>query len=91
MNIASNYRVLSLSATTEYDALVLGDGVTGNTVHQLYCLSTGVIDITARGGGFFSWSATTNTSIDVVPSRLYVNSGEFIAFKAKFSPHQMQR
>jgi len=80
---SKNYEALSLVAGT-YNLDVLGNGITGNSVHQIYCLTTGSITITAMGGGTFTWTPTvTNTTIDVVPSKLVVNSGTYVAFKTK--------
>lgn len=81
MNIKANYKVIPLVGTMDLNDL--GDGVTGSSVHQVYCLSDGSIDITALGGGTFTWSGTTNSSIDVVVKSINVNSGTFIGFKSK--------
>jgi len=80
---SKNYEALNLAAGT-YNLDVLGNGITGNSVHQIYCLTTGSITITAMGGGTFVWTPTAaNTSIDVVPSKLVVSSGTYVAFKTK--------
>lgn len=79
---SKNYEAVILTAGT-YNSSVLGNGITANTVHQLYCLSTGVAYITAMGGGSFNWSATTNTYIDIVPSNLVISGGTFAGFKTK--------
>ena len=81
MNIKANYKVIPLAGTMDLNDL--GDGVTSSSVHQVYCLSDGSIDITALGGGTFTWSGTTNSSIDVVVKSINVNSGTFIGFKSK--------
>ena len=78
---SKNYQALSLSGTMNSDTL--GNGVTADTVHQIYCLSSGVINITAMGGGSFLWSGATNSYIDVVPSSITVSGGTFIGFKVK--------
>lgn len=79
---AKNYEVISLSGTMTSDTL--GNGITANTVHQIYCLAAGSISITAMGGGTFTWApAAANISIDIVPSRVVVSSGTFIGFRTK--------
>jgi len=79
---SKNYEAISLTAGT-YNSSVLGNGFSANTVHQLYCLSTGIANITAMGGGSFVWSATTNTSLDIVPSNIIISGGTFIGFRTK--------
>jgi len=80
---SKNYEAINLSAAT-YDISALGNGITANSVHQVYCLTTGSIAITAMGGGTFTWTPTAaNTFIDVVPSKLVVNSGTYVAFRTK--------
>jgi hypothetical protein len=78
---SKNYEAISLSGTMGTD--ILGNGFSANSVHQIYCLSTGVINISPMGGGNFFWSATTNTTIDVVPSQIIVSGGTFIGFRTK--------
>ena len=80
-SFSKNYEAISLSGTVNSD--ILGNGISANTVHQIYCLSTGNISINPMGGGTFTWSATTNTFIDVVPSSVTVSSGTFIGFRTK--------
>jgi hypothetical protein len=81
-----NYDVVQLSGTQNINTL--GDGVTAQTPHQIYCLSTGTITITPCAGSSFTWSGTTNTSIDICFKASTVNSGSFIAFRAKHVPIQ---
>lgn len=82
----ANYTALSLSGTmTEAE---LGDGITGTSVHRIYCLSAGNVTIQPKGGGNFTWTASANEFIDVVVKTLTVNAGTFIGFKTKFQPHQ---
>ncbi len=80
---SKNYEAINLSGTMT--ASTLGNGFSANTVHQIYCLSTGIINIWPMGGGNFIWSGTTNTSIDVVPSQIIVSGGTFIGFRTKNS------
>lgn len=83
-NTGANWRVINLSGTQKADEL--GNGVSATTVHEIYCLSSGSIEITAAGGGTFTWTASANDNIQVVPKRTKVNSGSFIGFKAKHFP-----
>jgi hypothetical protein len=78
---SKNFEAINLTGTMGVD--ILGDGYTANTVHQILCLTTGNISITAMGGGTFTWAATANTSIDIVPSSITVSSGTFVGFRAK--------
>lgn len=80
-SFSKNYEAINLTGTMGSN--VLGNGITANTVHQIYCLSSGNISITAMGGGTFTWAGTTNTFIDVVPSSITVSSGTFVGFRTK--------
>ena len=80
---SKNYEAINLAAGT-YTSDTLGNGFSANTVHQIYCLTVGSITITAMGGGTFTWTPTAaNTFIEVVPSRLVVSSGTYVAFRTK--------
>jgi hypothetical protein len=80
---SKNYEAINLTGGT-YNASVLGNGITANTVHQIYALTSGSITITAMGGGTFTWvPAAANIFIDVVPSSVTVNSGTFVGFRVK--------
>jgi len=82
----TNYEVVTLSGTqTEGE---LGNGLTAETIHRVYCLTTGSIDITPWKGNTFTWDATAHDFIDIVVKSTSITSGTFIGFKAKFSPHQ---
>lgn len=86
MNTYANYRVVSLTGSSGLSRL--GDGVGDTSVHQVYCLASGQINLTAMGGGSFTWTATTGQAIDIVLSGYSVTSGTFIGFAAKYYPHQ---
>ena len=86
MNINANYKAIPLVGTMNKGEL--GDGISGASVHQIYCLASGSIDITPIGGGTFTWSATTNEFINVVVGAITVNSGTFIGFKARTDSYQ---
>jgi len=79
-----NYEAKLLTvAGSPYTTDILGNGITAATVHQLFCLSSGTISVTALGGGSFTWSATTSQSMDVLVGSCEVLSGEFVGFKSK--------
>ena len=80
-----NYKVVNLTSGGTYDAGFCGDNVTATTIHEIFCLESGVININALGGGSFSWSATTSQSINVLVKSCNVTSGNFIGFKSQTS------
>lgn len=80
-----NWSAVNLPVGT-YEAGDIGDGLTASTIHQVFCLTAGKIDITAKGGGSFSWSATAGQNIDVVIGRCEVVSGAFVGFKTSYQP-----
>lgn len=78
-----NFQAVNLTVGS-YTPGTIGNGVSASTIHQVVCLSPGVINIVALGGGAFSWTATTVTqSIDVLISSCQVLSGAFVGFKAQ--------
>jgi len=81
MNISANFSVVNLEGSMGVSQL--GDGLSAATVHRVYCLDAGSIEIEAMGGGTFEFNATTNEYIDVVVRSVTVNSGTFIGFKSK--------
>ena len=78
-----NYQAILISAGINYTPALIGDGYTATTVHQIFCLSDGVINITALGGGSFQWSATTSESVDVLVGSCSAITGSFVGFKTK--------
>ena len=88
MNISANFKAVPLSGTMGEGQLG-GNGVTGTSVHRVYCLAAGQATITAKGGGTFTWSASTNSYIDVVVREITITSGTFIGFKAKMFGDQI--
>ena len=83
----ANYQVVSFTgggATTNVFPFDSSNYRTGTTVHQVYCLGTGVATIYPMAGPSFAWSGTTNSSIDVMVSAVTVSSGTFIGFKARY-------
>lgn len=86
MNISANFSVINLNGQMGMNEL--GDGITATTVHRVYCLTSGSIEIEALGGGSFVWSASTNEYMDVMVRSIDVSSGAFIGFKAKNDPYR---
>jgi len=86
MNISANFSVINLSGQMGLNEL--GDGITATTVHRVYCLDSGSIEIEAIGGGSFIWIASTNDYMDVMVRSVDVSSGTFIGFKAKNDPYR---
>lgn len=83
----ANYEVVSLSGsgfTNRVFPFDTSNYRTATTIHQVFCLGTGIATIYPMVGPSFVWSATTNTSIDVLVSAVTVSSGTFIGFRAKF-------
>lgn len=74
-----NYEAVLLNAGTTH----VFNGYTATTIHQIFCLSAGTINVVALGGGNFVWSATTSDYIDVLVGRCTVDSGQFVGFKSQ--------
>lgn len=84
-----NYEAKLLTvAGSPYTTADLGNGITASTIHQIFCLSAGTINVTALGGGNFTWSATTSDVLDVMLGSCNVTSGEFVGFKSHHTPTQ---
>ena len=78
-----NYEIVPLTGGT-YTLGQLGDGLTGSSVHEIYCLTTGSIDITALGGGTATFPMTAGQSVKVVTAGVKITSGTYVGFRAKF-------
>ena len=88
-NTAANYHTIFLDTGKGTLGIAeLGNGVTASTVHQVFCLTAGSIDVVPFLGDSFTWAATGGQYLDVVAKSLTVTSGTFVAFKAKHSQHQ---
>lgn len=85
----TNWTAVNLPVGT-YEIGDLGDGLSASTVHQIFCLSAGTINIGAIGGGTFTWAATAGQSVNVVVGRCVVDSGEFVGFKTSYQPNYGQ-
>jgi len=77
----ANYEIINLIGTMGSD--ILGNGISASTVHQLFCIADGSITVNAVGGGSATWAATAGQTMDILPSKVNVISGEFIGFRAK--------
>lgn len=77
-----NYEIVNLTSGT-YNVDVLGNGLTAATVHQIYCLTSGSITITARGGGKATVNMTSGQTMDCMVQQVIVNSGTYIGFRSK--------
>ena len=79
------FQALTLTAGT-YNAYVLGDGISASTYNRFYCVSGGTLTMTLIGGGTFTTAPMTpGQEFCALPQSLTVNSGTFIAFRAKHS------
>lgn len=78
----TNYEIVNLTSGT-YGVGVLGNSLTAATVHQIYCLTSGNITITARGGGQAVIPMTSGQTIDCIVQEVTVNSGTYIGFRSK--------
>ena len=81
-----NYEAKLLISGNNYSTTDLGNGLTSSTVHEVFCLSDGIIELTAYGGGSFTWSATTSETLNIVLGNCNVISGEFVGFKSQYVP-----
>jgi hypothetical protein len=86
--IYANYESIALSGTMGLGEL--GNGVTANTVHRIYCLAAGTLTVTPMKGDGFTWTATVHEFLDIVAKTVVISSGTFIGFRAKFTPNGFQ-
>lgn len=87
-----NYSSILLNNGSTYTTADLGNGLTASTVHEVFCLFSGIITITPMGGGSrFAWTATTGQSMKVVIGNCTVSGGgQFVGFKSYFQPNYVQ-
>jgi hypothetical protein len=78
----ANYGIVNLTSGT-YTASDLGDNLTATTVHEIYCLTSGSITISATGGGQATIPMTSGQSINCMVRQVTVNSGTYIGFRSK--------
>jgi hypothetical protein len=80
----TNYGIVNLTSGT-YTVNDLGDNLTATTVHQIYCLTSGSITISASGGGQAIIPMTSGQSINCMVREVTVNSGTYIGFRSKLN------
>lgn len=78
----TNYGIVNFTSGT-YKVDALGDGLTATTVHQIYCLTSGSIIISATGGGQATVPMTSGQSINCMVREVTVVSGTYIGFRSK--------
>ncbi len=79
----TNYEIVPLINAGTYNVDVLGNNLTATTVHQIYCLSTGSITITASGGGQATIPMTAGQTFNCMVRQVIVVSGTYIGFRSK--------
>lgn len=80
----ANYEIVNLTSGT-YKSDVLGDNLTASTVHEIYCLTSGSIIISAAGGGQATIPMTSGQSINCMVREVTVVSGTYIGFRTKLN------
>ncbi len=84
----NNWQAITLAGTQGSSVHGDGTGFSASTTHRIFCLTTGTITITPAGGNPFTWSASASSFIDISTIATTVNSGSFLAIKAKHTPSQ---
>lgn len=79
-----NFKMVNLPVGT-YTAGDLGNNVSASTVHEVYCISSGTIIITALGGGTATFPMIAGQSVKVMVGSCVVSSGVFVGFKTQWS------
>jgi hypothetical protein len=80
----TNYEIVNFTSGT-YGVDVLGDNLTASTVHEIYCLTSGSVTISASGGGQATIPMTSGQSLNCMLRQVTVNSGTYIGFRAKLN------
>jgi hypothetical protein len=80
----TNYEIVNLTSGT-YGVDVLGDNLTASTVHEIYCLTSGSVTISASGGGQATIPMTSGQSLNCMLRQVTVNSGTYIGFRSKLN------
>lgn len=86
----TNWEAVPMSTGT-YTIAELGNGFSASTVHEIFCSSTGTVEITAMGGGTFTWAATSGQSVKVMTAKAVVSSGTFVGFRAFLAQNSIQQ
>ncbi len=89
-NHNANFAAFPLPVGT-YNNGDFGNNLTASTIHEVFCLTSGTIAITAMGGGQFTWAATAGQSVRVMCSQIIVSSGSFVGFKTMMSQFIVQQ
>jgi len=79
-----NFQMVPITSGT-YTTGDLGNNITGSTVHEIYCLTSGSITISAFGGGTVTVPMTAGQSIKVMVGSCTVVSGTYVGFKTQFA------
>ena len=80
----TNYEIVNFTLGT-YGVDVLGDNLTASTVHEMYCLTSGSVTISASGGGQATIPMTSGQSLNCMLRQVTVISGTYIGFRAKLN------
>jgi len=80
----TNYEIVNFTSGT-YGVDVLGDNLTASTVHEIYCLTSGSVTISASGGGQATIPMTSGQSLNCMLRQVTVISGTYIGFRAKLN------
>jgi hypothetical protein len=80
----TNYEIVNFTSGT-YGVDVLGDNLTASTVHEIYCLTSGSVTISASGGGQATIPMTSGQSLNCMLRQVTVNSGTYIGFRSKLN------
>ena len=78
----TNYEIVNFTSGT-YGVDVLGNNLTATTVHEIYCLTSGSITISATGGGKATVPMTSGQSINCMVREVTVVSGTYLGFRSK--------
>ena len=78
----ANYGIVNLTSGT-YGPDILGNNLTATTVHEIYCLTSGSITISATGGGQATIPMTSGQSINCMVRQVTVNIGTYSGFRSK--------
>jgi isoaspartyl peptidase/L-asparaginase-like protein (Ntn-hydrolase superfamily) len=77
----ANYTIVPFASGTN-GKNVCGDGISASTIHQVYCTGGGEVEITALGGGDMTVTLAVGQYVNVLCSRVVVNTGTFVGFRA---------
>ena len=82
--INTSYKIIPISSGTLYTGNDLGNGVTGATVNQIFCLTPGTIIINAFGGGTAAFPMTAGQVLDIFVGSCSAITGTYAALKPAF-------